>query len=172
MNKLHITHKQWICFLKWLTYSVMFVLALTLQGSILSRFTFLGVKVNLIPSCLICVALVEGTERGGVFALCTSLVWALSGGEFGFVSIVLLTSSAIFCAWICRAYLYHTLLSCAVCCFCTLLVSESCVFLLRVLLGSVEPLQYVLVLLPSVVFSMVGCPIFYYLSRLISKIEA
>lgn len=172
MNKLHITHKQWICFLKWLTYCVMFVLTVTIQGSLLGRFTILGVKLNLIPCLIICVAIVEGMERGGIFALCTSLVWALSGGDFGFVSIVVLTACAIFCAWLCSAFLYQTIFPCALCCLGTLLLSESAIFLLRMLLGSVEPMQYLMVLLPGVLFSMVGCPIFYCLSRLITKIEA
>lgn len=172
MNKLHITRKQWICFLKWLAYAVMFVLTLTLQGTILSRFTILGTKLNLIPCLIICVALIEGTESGGVFALCTSVVWALSGGDYGVLAIVLLTACAIFCAWLCRAFLHNTLLPCVFCCFGTQLLSESCIFLLRLFLGSVAPMQYLLVLLPGVVLSMVGCPVFYYLSRLITKIEA
>ena len=172
MNKLHITHKQWICFLKWATYFLLFVLVLTLQGTMLSRHTILGTKLNLLPCVIVCVALTEGIEQGGIFALCTSAVWALAGADFGFVSIVVLTAGAIFFAWLCRAFLYNTLLPCAVCCFGMLLLNESCIFLLRLFLGSVDPLQYLLVLLPGVVFSMVGCPIFYYLSRLITKIEA
>ena len=43
-------------------------------------------------------------------------------------------------------------------------------FLLRLLLGSVEPMQYLLVLLPGALLSLVGCPVFYYLSRQIAKI--
>lgn len=172
MNKLHITHKQWISFLKWATYFVLFVLVLTLQGTILSRITILGAKLNLIPCVIVCVAVTEGIEQGGIYGLCTSVVWALSGGDFGFVSIVVLTAGAIFFGWLCRAFLHNTLLPCAVCCFAMLLINESCIFLLRLFLGTVAPMQFFLVLLPGAVFSMVGCPIFYYLSRLITKIEA
>lgn len=172
MNKLHITRKQWICFFKWLTYTVMFLLTLTLQGTILSRFTILGTKLNLIPSLIVCVALIEGSESGGVFALCSSVIWALSGGDYGVLAIVLLTACAVFCAWLCSAFLHNTLLPCLCCCLGTMLLSESCIFLLRLFLGSVAPMQYVLVLLPGVGFSVLSCPVFYYLSRLITKIEA
>ena len=65
MNKLHITRKQWIFFLRWAVYGAMFLLAMALQGTILSRLSIFGVKLNLLPACIICVALQEGQERGG-----------------------------------------------------------------------------------------------------------
>lgn len=170
MDKLHITHKQWLCFLKWTIYTLMFVVTLTIQNTILSRVPIFGVKLDLIPPCLICVALIEGGEQGGVFALCTSLVWALSGSDFGFVSILVLTAGAIFSAWLCTVLLRRGLLSCALCCLAALLIHESCIFLMRLYLGTVTPIQYLLVLLPGVLFSLIGCPVFYYLSRAISKI--
>ena len=57
MNKLHITRKQWIFFLRWAVYGAMFLLAMALQGTILSRLSIFGVKLNLLPACIICVAL-------------------------------------------------------------------------------------------------------------------
>lgn len=163
MNKLHITRKQWIFFLRWAVYGAMFLLAMALQGTILSRLSIFGVKLNLLPACIICVALQEGQERGGVFALCASTVLALAGADFGYLSIAVLTFSAVFCAWLCRALFYHTLPSTALCCLGAWLVNETCIFLLRLLLGSVEPMQYLLVLLPGALLSLVGCPVFYYL---------
>lgn len=170
MNKLHITRKQWIFFFRWAVYGAMFLLAMALQGTILSRLSIFGVKLNLLPACIICVALQEGQERGGVFALCASTVLALAGADFGYLSIAVLTFSAVFCAWLCRALFYHTLPSTALCCLGAWLVNETCIFLLRLLLGSVEPMQYLLVLLPGALLSLVGCPVFYYLSRQIAKI--
>ena len=126
--------------------------------------------VDLRPACIICVALQEGQERGGVFALCASTVLALAGADFGYLSIAVLTFSAVFCAWLCRALFYHTLPSTALCCLGAWLVNETCIFLLRLLLGSVAPLQYLLVLLPGALLSLVGCPVFYYLSRQIAKL--
>lgn len=90
--------------------------------------------------------------------------------DFGYLSIAVLTFSAVFCAWLCRALFYHTLPSTALCCLGAWLVNETCIFLLRLLLGSVEPMQYLLVLLPGALLSLVGCPVFYYLSRQIAKI--
>ena len=60
MNKLHITRKQWIFFLRWAVYGAMLLLAMALQGTILSRLSIFGVKLNLLPACIICVALQEG----------------------------------------------------------------------------------------------------------------
>ena len=131
------------------------LLAMALQGTILSRLSIFGVKLNLLPACIICVALQEGQERGGVFALCASTVLALAGADFGYLSIAVLTFSAVFCAWLCRALFYHTLPSTALCCLGAWLVNETCIFLLRLLLGSVEPMQYLLVLLPCGNFSFI-----------------
>lgn len=170
MNKLHITRKQWLFFLRWATYSALFFVTLVLQGTILSRFTIFGVRLNLLPPCIVCVAMQEGQERGGVFALCASVFWALSGGDFGYISVVSWTFCAIICAWLCRAFFYHTLLSCVVCSLGTLLLTESCIFLLRALLGSVLLIQFFAVLLPSVLLSLLGCPAFYYLVHFIARI--
>ncbi len=75
MNKLHITRKQWIFFLRWAVYGAMFLLAMALQGTILSRLSIFGVKLNLLPACIICVALQEGQERGGVLPCAPVPFW-------------------------------------------------------------------------------------------------
>ena len=169
MNKLHITRRQWISFFKWALYTLLFLFAIVLQTTILGRVTLFGAKFNLVPSCIVCIALTEGSERGGVFALLASLIWTLTGGDFGFVSIVVLTAAAVFSAWLCSAYLFNTLLPCAILCLLTLLVHESLIFLLRLYLGRVVPMQYVMTLLPGVIISLIGCPLFFALTRSIHK---
>ena len=94
----------------------MFLLAMALQGTILSRLSIFGVKLNLLPACIICVALQEGQERGGVFALCASTVLAVAGADFGYLSIAVLTFSggilrmAVPCAVLSHAALHSAVL--------------------------------------------------------------
>lgn len=170
LQKLRITKKQGRTLLKWALYAAVLVAIIVVQGVVLSRLPLFGARLNLICCYVVCVCVVEGPDRGGVFALCASLVWALSGAQLGFVSILVLTLGGMLCAIAMERLLRDNLATCAICCFAVSLVHESAIFLLLLFLHRVTGYQYLRILLPSVLFSMVGCPAFYYLARAITRV--
>ncbi len=171
LKKLRITKKQWKTILKWTLYACALVATLVLQGVILSRLPVLGAKVNLVPYFVGCVCIIEGADSGSLFALLASLVWALSGGDLGFVSILVLTCGSMGVGLLMQKLLRRQLLSCILCCFALSLCHESAIFLLRLFLRTVTPWQYLRLALPSILLGIPSCPVFYYLFRAIHRVE-
>ena len=170
LQKLRITKKQGRTLLKWVLYAAVLVVIVVVQGVILSRLPLFGAKVNLLPCYVMCVCIVEGADRGGVFALFASLVWALSGAQLGAVSILVLTLGGLAAGILMERLLRDNLVTCVLCCLAVTLVHESAILLLLLFLGQVTPFQYVRILLPGAAFSVVPCPAFYYLSRAITRV--
>ncbi len=170
LQKLRITKLQWRTFFKWALYAGAFVAVLVLQGVILSRLPLLGAKVNLVPWFVGCVCILEGPNSGSGFALPASLVWAFSGGELGYVSILVLTCGGMALGLLMQRYLRMQLLSCMVCCLLLSLCHESAIFLLRLFLHSAAPQQYFRILIPGVLWGIPACPVFYYLFRAIHRV--
>ena len=155
---------------KWVVYSLLFLLVLTLQDVVFSRLPVFGARFHLIPILITCVCLAEGAESGGIFALCAGLYWALSGADLGYVSIVLLTFCGVGSALLRDHLLLDRLSTCLLCCLGTLLLHDTVIFLLHLFLGGVEWSRFYRVLLPGVLISMIFCPVFYALTRKIRKI--
>lgn len=170
LQKLRITKRQARSLVKWAVYAALLGVLLVIQGVILSRLPIFGVKLNLIPCYILCVCVVEGADRGGVFALLAGTVWALCGADLGPVSIIVLTIWGLLTGILMERLFRNNIFTCLLCCFGGCLVNETVTFFLLLFLGRVTAFQYVRIALPAVAMSMVGCPIFYYLSRLITRI--
>ena len=170
LQKLRITRQQWRIIFKWALYAAAFIFTIVFQGVILSRHPLFGVKVNLVPYFVGCVCIIEGADSGAVFALIVSLVWALSGGDLGFVSILVLTLGGMGLGILTENLLREQLLTCVVCCFVLCLVHDSAVFALRLFLRTVTARQYFRILVPGVLLGIPSCPVFYYLFRLIRRV--
>ena len=104
-GKLHLTRQQRQALLKWLLYSLVCVLGLVLQDSMLARVRFLGGGFQLAPALVILICVLEGCESGSVFALCASLIYVFSGSAQGRYCIVLLTLAAVLAAAFRQSYL-------------------------------------------------------------------
>ena len=171
LQKLRITRQQWKIIFKWALYTCAFIATVVIQGVILSRHGLFGVKVNLVPYFVGCVCIIEGADSGSVFALIVSLAWALSGGDLGFVSILVLTLGGMGLGIAMENLLRDHIGTCVVCCFALCLVHESAIFLLRLFLHTVTARQYFRILVPGVLLGIPSCPVFYYLFRLIHRVE-
>ena len=68
--------KQYRKVLMWVLYGLLFLLVMLVQTTVLGRTRFWGVKLNLIPVTIVCIAMGTGHEAGGLFGLIAALqIW-------------------------------------------------------------------------------------------------
>ena len=170
LDKLYITPKQWLHILRWTLYALLFLLAMMLQTVVFGNHTFLGVQPNFVPVVITCVCLREGPERGGLFALLTSLFWCLSGVDEGSVSIAVLTVVPVVGSVLCRSVLANRFLPCLAITLVTLFTEQTVIFLLKYFTGTVDGSRFLTVLIPSVLVTALAQPAVYLLVKCIEKI--
>lgn len=170
LEKLHITARQWKTVIKWAVYTALFLFVMLFQTVCLGNVRFWGVSCSLLPILLVCICIREEPGSGGLFALIMSLIWCLSGADFGSISIFVLTIGGIFVGIMCRVAINQRFLPCALCCFAISLIHESAIFLLKLLFSGVEPIFWLKRALPCAVLSMVAYPLLYLIVKWISRI--
>ena len=127
-GKLHLTRQQRQSLLKWLLYSLVCVLGLVLQDSMLARLRFLGGGFQIAPALVILICVLEGCESGSVFALCGSLIYVFSGSAEGRYCIICLTLAAVLAAAFRQSYLRRDMGSDLTCVAAAMLLYELVVF--------------------------------------------
>lgn len=168
---LHLTKLQWQGILKWSLYALLTLLVLLLQTVVLAKRPVLGIRLSPLPALMVCVCIREGPEQGGLYALLSSLFWCLSGAEFGNLSVAVIPVGAILCAVLCRAVLTLRFLPAALCCLGVSLLNELVIFAFKLILPPVvAPENYVRVLLPGVLLSLVTVPPMYWIVKAVSRI--
>ncbi len=128
LSKLHLTQMQRRSLLKWFLYSLVLLVIALLQDVILSRVRLLGATTDLMPCAIILICILEGAERGSIFALIASLFYLFSGTAPGSYAMVLLTGAAIFLCIFRQAYLQQSFGSAMLCTGAALLLYELSVF--------------------------------------------
>ena len=128
-GKLHLTRQQRQSLLRWLLYSLVCVLGLVLQDSMLARLRLLGGGFQIAPALVILICVLEGCESGSVFALCGSLIYVFSGSAEGRYCIICLTLAAVLAAAFRQSYLRRGIGSDLTCVTAAMLVYELAVFL-------------------------------------------
>ena len=122
LKHLHITARQWRALLKWTLYCLYFLLTLIVQSVVLAKHPLFGLKLNLIPMLIVCICIREGPERGGLFAVLSSLFWCFSGADYGNLSVAIIPVCAILSAVLCRAVLTVRFVPTLLCCLVTSLI--------------------------------------------------
>lgn len=92
LNKLYITRLQRLTLLKWSLYSVLFLAALVIQDSVLSRYRIFDGLFDLAPAVIILITVIQGSYSGSVFALAASMFYVFAGtgpGNYGFFLLTL-----------------------------------------------------------------------------------
>lgn len=164
-----MTRQKTLTVLRWVLYAAVFLAAMMAQTVALSG-GIAGYAVSCVPLAVACVAMHEGAEGGGAFALAASLLWCLSGADYGSAQLVLLTCAGVLCGGLCQVALTKRLLPALLLCALTLALDDGVCFLLRVYLGGASLTQAATVLLPSLGVSECFAPVFYLLCRLIARI--
>ena len=171
LKHLHLTTLQWLGILKWFLYGLLTLLVLLLQTVLLSKLPVLGVKLVPLTALIVCVCVREGPEKGGLYAILSTLFWCLSGSDFGNISVAIIPIGVMLSAILCRAVLTLRLLPTALCCLAVMLVNDSAVFIFKLILPPTVALDnYWRVLLPGVGLSMAFVPLHYALVKLIGRI--
>lgn len=170
LDKLYITPRQWLHILRWTLYSLMFLLAMMVQTVVLGNRPIFGTSPDFVCVVIVCVCLREGPERGGLFALLTSLFWYLSGADYGSVSIAVLTVIPVFGSLLCRSVLNNRFMPCLMITAFTLFALHSIIFLLKYLLNGLAPELFAEKLIPCVLISLIAQPITYLLAKKINRI--
>ena len=105
-KKLYLTQVQRLRLLKWGLYSLLCLFLLVIQDSMLSSFRIFGATTDLAAAVIILIAIHEGMEKGGMFALIASLIYWCSGSAPGPYSIAYITFLTIGASYV-RQSLWH-----------------------------------------------------------------
>lgn len=170
LDKLYITPRQWLRILRWTLYCALLVLLMMLQTVVFGNRTIFGIHPDLVPLAITCVCLREGPERGGLFALLTSLVWCLSGVDLGSVRILILTVVPVLGSLLCRSVLENRFLPCLFFSLLTLFCEQAAMFLLKHFFGTLPAECFLKDVLPCVLISMVLYPAVYPTVKAIARI--
>ena len=91
LGKLLLTRKQRKTLLRWTLFSLVCLVALLLQDVVMSQVSIFGATTDLAAAMIILIAIHEGLEKGGTFALIASLIYWCSGSAPGPYSIAYIT---------------------------------------------------------------------------------
>lgn len=170
LEKLHITVNQWKTVIKWTVYTALFLFVMLFQTVCLGNVRLFDVSFSFLPVLLVCICIREEPGSGGLFTLLMTLIWCLSGADFGSMSILVLTIGGVLSGILCRVVINQRFLPCALCCFVVSLVHESAIFLLKLLFNGVEPIFWLKRALPCAALAMIAYPLLYLLVKAISRI--
>ena len=81
-----LTRKQQKTLLKWVFYTLALVLISVVQDVLLSQVRIFGATTELIPCAIFVICILEGSQRGSVFALVAGLCYLFSGTAPGYWS--------------------------------------------------------------------------------------
>ena len=152
LGKLLLTRRQRQRLLKWVLFSLGYILLQALQDVLFSRVRIFGGCPDVVPGYLLLVCVLQGPASGGLFCLCASVFRSLSGAVLGPVSVVVLTFSGIFLSALGRSCLRRQFWTAYLCCALGIGFHQLCLFWLGIFLGNTTP-GY----LGAAVGGMLGC---------------
>ena len=109
-----------------------------------------------------------GAEAGALYGLCCGTVWCFTGASGGALHIVLMTICGAVIGYLCDRYLNRNLLSAAMMCLLSLLITQTLLFLFKRYLGQTGDEGW-LILLRQIGLSMLACPPVYLAAWAIGK---
>lgn len=168
-NKLHLTQQQRRSLLKWVLYGLLLLVLSLLQDVVLCRFRLYGATSELVPCGIILICVLEGAERGSVFALVASMLYLFSGTAAGPYSVVFLTFPAIGVTVLRQAYLQKGFFAALLCTAVAMMMYELLNFGIGLFLSLTVPSRvwgFVL----TALLSVLAVPALYPISLVIGKI--
>lgn len=120
----HLTGLQRSRMVKWALYSLLVLIALIVQDTMLSRIRISGATTDLLVCAVLLISILEGPEDGGLFALLASLFYYFSGSAPGVYVVVWMTAVAICAALFRQGYWSQGLSSAILCTGLALVVYE------------------------------------------------
>ena len=133
--KLYLTKKQRKGLLKWALHALVLLVLSLLQDVMLCHLRIFSATTDLIPCGIFLICLIEGSERGSVFALCASCMYLFSGFSPGAVCIVLITAIGVGICLFRQSYLQQGFRASLLCMGMALIAYEMATFFYGLLLG-------------------------------------
>lgn len=127
-KKLYLTRLQRLRLLKWGLYGLLCLFLLVIQDSMLSSFRIFGATTDLAAAMIILIAIHEGLEKGGTFALIASLIYWCSGSAPGPYSIAYITFLTIGACYIRQSLWRRSFGSTGLCTIVIIYVYELAIF--------------------------------------------
>lgn len=168
-NKLYITPLQRRSIAKWSLYSLVCLAMLILQEAFLSRVRLFGGFLDLTPCAIIMICVLEGVEKGSVFAFSAALVYVFSGSAPDTLCIGLITVCAVAVTLFREQFLRRGFGSTLLCTAVAMLAYELTVALVGVFFGLTYPGRIGIFAL-SAGLTLVSVPLLYRLLAGIGRI--
>ena len=169
LDKLYLTPLQRKHLLKWVLYVAVLLLLSVFQDVLLSKVHIFGATTELVPCGIFLICLMEGTERGSVFALVASMLYLFSGSAAGNYSLVLLTAIGILVTLLRQAFLQKSFSAAMLCTVVGLLAYELAVFFIAAFFGQTYFARIGVSILTAVLTAF-AAPVLYPLLARICKL--
>jgi hypothetical protein len=169
LSKLYLTKKQRLSLLKWTLYGLVLLVFSVLQDVILSRVDIFGATTDLVPCAILLICVLQGTEKGSVFALVAAACYQFSGTAPGYHVIVLLPAVGIFATMARQSYLRKTKSSDILCAIAAVLVYELSLFVICLFAGLTGANRFFTYFLTALL-SLALIPALYPVVALIDKV--
>ena len=152
----------------WALYAALFVLVVLAQTTLFGRVRFFGVKLNLLPIAMVCIAMRTGHEAGGFFGLLAGLLWYALGADDGTMAIISFTVIGILAGWLCDNVFSIRFVPALLLSLGALLLHEGGLYLVKYYLGSAtaELGRWVPI---TAGLSLVTTPVIYLLAKIAGK---
>ena len=169
LSKLQLTHQQKLQVLKWSLYALLLIVLSLIQDVVLCRVRFWGGSTELVPCGIFIICILEGTQRGCIFALAASFLYLLSGSSPGAHVLVLITALAMVAAALRQAYLHPGLPATFLCTALVMALYELAIFGFCLLVGYTTADRFISFMVPAVL-SLAAVPVIYPFAKAICAI--
>ena len=127
-KKLYLTQVQRKHLLKWGLYGLLCTFLLVFQDSMLSAFRIFGATTDLAAAVIILIAIHEGIEKGGLFAVVVSTLYWCSGSAPGPYCIAYITFLVIGACYVRQSLWRRSFASTGVCTIAVIFIYELALF--------------------------------------------
>ena len=127
-KRLYLTQVQRKHLLKWGLYALLCVFLLVIQDSMLSAFRIFGSTTDLAAAVIILIAIHEGMEKGGLFALLASTIYWCAGSAPGPYAIAYITFLAIGASYVRQSLWRRSFGSTGICTAVVIFIYEMAIF--------------------------------------------
>lgn len=138
LNKLYLTPRQRLTFLKWFLYALLILVLSVLQDVVFCRFHLFGVTTDLVPMGIMLVCLLVGVEKGCVFSLIAACFYLFSGAP-GYYCLPFVTIIAVGITMFRQSYLRSGFSTAIVCLAIAMLLYELAMLTAGILSGLAGP---------------------------------
>ena len=168
-NKLYITPKERQAILKWSLYGLSCLLVLIVQEAFLGKLRLFGGFFDLTPCAIMLICVMQGAEKGSVFAFVAAMLYVFSGSAPDTLCIGLITVAAVLVTVFREQFLRRSFASAWICTGAAVFAYEVFVFLVGVFFGLTYPGRIGVFLMSSLLTAF-AVPVLYPLMGWIGQI--